>query len=62
MVIVKLVGGAKKSFEKDQLQLDAEGITLEKLLEQIQDLKPKNTPNIDVNNILVAINGADSSA
>lgn len=62
MVLVKFVGGAKKSFEKDQLQLDADDITLEKLLELVQDLKPKDTPNIDVNNILVAINGADSSA
>ena len=62
MVLVKLVGGAKKSFEKDQLQLDADDITLEKLLDLVQDLKPKNTPDIDVNNILVAINGADSSA
>ena len=62
MVLVKLVGGAKKSFEQDELQLDADNITLDKLLELVQDLKPKNTPDIDVNNILVAINGADSSA
>lgn len=62
MVIVKFVGGAKKSFDKDQLELDADNITLEKLLELVQDLKPENTPSLDVNNILVAINGADSSA
>ncbi|MGD8707921.1 MAG: KEOPS complex subunit Cgi121 [Nitrosopumilaceae archaeon] len=62
MVIVKLVGGAKKSFDKDQLELDAANITLEKLLELVQELKPQDTPSLDVNNILVAINGADSSA
>jgi len=62
MVIVKLVGGAKKSFDKDQLELDADNITLEKLLELVQNLKPQDTPSLDVNNILVAINGADSSA
>ena len=62
MVVVKFVGGAKKSFDKDQLELDAENITLEKLLQLVQDLKPENTPSLDVNNILVAINGADSSA
>ena len=62
MVVVKLVGGAKKSFDKDQLELDADNITLEKLLQLVQDLKPENTPSLDVNNILVAINGADSSA
>ena len=62
MVIVKLVGGAKKSFDKDELELDADNITLEKLLELVLDLKPQDTPSLDVNNILVAINGADSSA
>lgn len=62
MVIVKLVGGAKKSFNKDQLELDADNITLEKLLELVQSLKPENSPSLDIDNILVAINGADSSA
>jgi len=62
MVTVKFVGGAKKSFSTDMLELDADGITIEKLLELILSKKPQNTPDLDVRNILVAINGADSSA
>jgi len=62
MVTVKFVGGAKKSFSTDQLELDIDDITIEKLLEILLDIKPKNTPTFDTNNILIAVNGADSSA
>ena len=62
MVTVKFVGGAKKSFSTDQLELDIDDITIEKLLEILLDIKPKNTPTFDTKNILIAVNGADSSA
>ena len=62
MVTIKFVGGAKKSFSTDQLEIDADGITIENLLELILKIKPPNTPSLDTNNILVAVNGADSSA
>ena len=62
MVTVKFVGGAKKSFSTDQLELDIDDVTIEKLLEILLDIKPKNTPTFDTNNILIAVNGADSSA
>lgn len=62
MVTIKLVGGAKKLFSTDQLELDIDDITIEKLLEKLLEIKPKNTPTFDTNNILVAVNGADSSA
>jgi len=62
MVTIKFVGGAKKSFSTDQLELDIDGVTIEKLLEILLDIKPKNTPTFDTNNILIAVNGADSSA
>jgi len=62
MVTVKFVGGAKKSFSNSQLEINVDNITIEKLLELILHLKPKNTPSLDTNNILVAVNGADSSA
>jgi molybdopterin converting factor small subunit/tRNA threonylcarbamoyladenosine modification (KEOPS) complex Cgi121 subunit len=62
MITIKLVGGAKKSFSTDQLELDADDITIENLLELLLEMKPKNTPTLDINNILIAINGADSSA
>lgn len=62
MITVKLVGGAKKSFLQDELFLDKNSISLQALLEYIVLLKPKNTTELDLANILVAINGIDSSA
>ena len=61
MVTVKFVGGAKKSFSTDQLELDINDVTIEKLLELLLEIQPKNTPTFDTNNILIAVNGADSS-
>ena len=61
MVTIKFVGGAKKSFSTDQLEIDANDITIENLLELILQEKPQNTPSLDTNNILIAVNGADSS-
>lgn len=62
MVTIKLVGGAKKLFSTDQLVLDLDNITIEKLLEILLEMQPKNMPTLDTNNILIAVNGADSSA
>ena len=62
MIVVKFIGGAKKSFSTDILELDEDRISLEHLLKHLLDSKPKNTPDFDVNNILVAINGVDSSS
>ena len=62
MVTVKFVGGAKKSFSTDQLELDINDVTIERLLELLLEIQPKNTPAFDTNNILIAVNGADSSA
>ncbi len=62
MVTVKFVGGAKKSFSTDQLELDINDVTIEKLLELLLEIQPKNTPTFDTKNILIAVNGADSSA
>jgi hypothetical protein len=47
MATIKLVGGAKKLFSTDQLELDIEGITLEKLLELLLEIKPKDTGTLD---------------
>lgn len=62
MVTVKFVGGAKKSFSTDQLELDINDVTIEKLLELLLEIQPKNAPIFDTNNILIAVNGVDSSA
>lgn len=62
MITVNFLGGAKKSFSTDKLELDIQNITIEKLLELLLEKKPKDTPSLDTNNILVAINGTDSNA
>lgn len=63
MITVKFVGGAKKSFLVDELELPYEnGITIDQVLTNIQKMKPSDTIELDVNNILIAINGADSSS
>jgi molybdopterin converting factor small subunit/tRNA threonylcarbamoyladenosine modification (KEOPS) complex Cgi121 subunit len=61
MITVKLIGGAKKSFNSDQLQIDKFDITVNELLQLLLKTKPENT-DFDIENILVAINGSDSSA
>ena len=62
MINIKLIGGAKKSFNSDELKIDESDISINKILELLLKTKPENTSNIDVENILIAINGCDSSA
>ena len=62
MITIKLIGGAKKSFNCDQLQIDKSDISINELLELLLKTKPDNTSNLDVENILIAINGSDSSS
>lgn len=62
MITVKLFGGAKKSFLSEQFQIDKTDISIYKLLEILSDLQPPNFPKLDTENILIAINGTDSSA
>lgn len=62
MIMIKLVGGAKKSFFTDEIKIDKSDITIQELLDLLLNLKPTNTPNLDVENILIAVNGVDSSA
>ncbi len=62
MITVKFFGGAKKSFPQEQLEVDKSDISILELLDLLPKLKPSDTPDLDAENILVAINGADSSA
>jgi len=62
MITVKLVGGAKKSFSTEQLQIDKSDISIQELIDLLLELKPVDTPDLDTENILIAINGIDSSA
>ncbi len=62
MITVKFLGGAKKSFLVDSLAIDENDITIQQLLDFLVKNKPKNSINLDVNNLLIAVNGIDSSA
>ncbi len=62
MIYVKLIGGAKKSFNSSQFEIAESEISIQELLDLLLKLKPHNTSDLDVENILIAINGSDSSA
>jgi len=62
MITIKLVGGAKKSFNSEQLQIEKSDISVNELLAHLLKIKPSNTSELDVENLLIAINGSDSSA
>ncbi|MEE8180674.1 MAG: KEOPS complex subunit Cgi121 [Nitrosopumilaceae archaeon] len=62
MIQVKLLGGAKKSFSADMISIDKDNLTIAELIDYLQKTKPENTPDLDVNNLLVVVNGVDSSA
>lgn len=62
MFIVKFVGGAKKSFPIERLEIDRSDISIQELIDLLLELKPKDSPKLDTENVLIAINGADSSA
>ncbi|MEZ7988887.1 MAG: thiamine biosynthesis protein ThiS, partial [Nitrosopumilus sp.] len=62
MIIVKFLGGAKKSFNSEKLEISESDISIQDLLELLLKRKPDDTSNFDVENILIAVNGSDSSA
>ena len=62
MLTVKLLGGAKKSFSSEKLEIPSDSMMVSELLEYLEKNTPENMPHLDPNNILVAINGIDSSA
>ena len=62
MIQIKFVGGAKKSFATESLNIDESDIQLDKLLSLILQKKPASSPEFDITNILIAVNGVDSSA
>ena len=62
MITVKFIGGAKKSFLTEQLQIEKSDISIDELLDLLLKLKPADSAKIDTENILIAINGVDSSA
>ncbi|HSF28252.1 MAG TPA: KEOPS complex subunit Cgi121 [Nitrosopumilaceae archaeon] len=61
MITINLLGGAKKSLSTDKLKFEKDNSTISELLDFLQTQIPKNTHALDIKNILVAVNGVDSS-
>lgn len=62
MITVKLLGGARKSFASDKLEIQSDSMSIYGLLDYLQSSIPVTLPPLDPDNILVAVNGVDSSA
>lgn len=61
MITVKLFGGAKKSLSTDKLSFEKDDSTISELVDFLQKHIKENMPPLDIKNVLVAVNGADSS-
>lgn len=62
MITVKFTGGARKSFDTDEMILEKSNITINQLIEYLISTKPESTTSFDGKNLLIAVNGIDSSA
>lgn len=62
MITVRFLGGAKKLFLRDKLVVEENSMSVSNLLDYLQKTVPKNPLSLDVKNILVVVNGIDSSA
>jgi len=58
---VKLLGGAKKVFSTDKIVLEKKSSTINELINYLVQIKPKNTLEFDTKNLIIAVNGIDSS-
>ncbi len=61
MITIKFLGGVKKSFNSDEIKLNNDSLTIQELFDYLIKTKPSNTPDLDFNNLIVAVNGVDSS-
>ena len=55
MVTVNLVGGARKSFQTDSLEITQSIDDISELLSHLISKKPENTPDFDGKNLLIAV-------
>ena len=62
LITIKLMGGAKKSFSTDKILLEKSNLTINELIKHLIQIKPNNTLEFDTKNLLIAVNGVDSSA
>ena len=60
LITVKLLGGAKKSFSTDTMSFEKNISTLSELINNLIQIKPKDTLEFDIANLLIAVNGIDS--
>ena len=62
MITIKLIGGAKKSFLTDKIVLGEKVNTINELVSHLIKIKPKDTLEFDTKNLIIAVNGVDTSA
>ena len=62
MITVNFTGGSRKSFQTDSLEIKSEIKSLSELVKYLISQKPENTPDFDGKNLLIAVNGIESSA
>lgn len=62
MITVNFTGGAKKWFNLPQMTIERNDLSIQQLLNYLVEIKPKDTVNFDSKNLLIAVNGIDSSA
>ncbi len=62
MITLNFTGGAKKWFNLTQMTIEKNDFTIQQLLNYLIEIKPKDTVNFDSKNLLIAVNGIDSSA
>tara|TARA_B110000014_G_C20035997_1_gene538219 strand:+ start:67 stop:849 length:783 start_codon:yes stop_codon:yes gene_type:complete len=62
MITVNFTGGARKSFQTDSLEIFRSVNSISELITYLISQKPENTPDFDGRNLLIAVNGVDSSA
>jgi len=47
MITVKLVGGAKKSFSSEKLEIEKSDISIQELIDKLLQLKSDDSPKLD---------------
>tara|TARA_Y100000996_G_scaffold411497_1_gene395797 strand:- start:731 stop:1501 length:771 start_codon:yes stop_codon:yes gene_type:complete len=62
MTTVNFTGGARKAFQTDSLEIPQNLDNISELITYLVEHKPENTPDFDGKNLLIAVNGVDSSA
>jgi len=62
MITVNFTGGAKKWFNLDHLTIEKNDLDIQQLLKHLVEIKPNHTIDFDDRNLLIAVNGIDTSA